>query len=79
MKSKDLKLLFGDEIEVVLGIGADRLYLGVGHDAVKLLKQAITKSKAAGSKPISAMHISVAGTPIAKFVGGVPECKETPS
>ena len=79
VKSKDLNQLFGDEIEVVLGIGADRLYLGVGHDAVKLLKQAITKSKAAGSKPIPAVRISVAGTPIAKFVAGVPGRKETPS
>ncbi len=79
VKSRELADLVGDEIEVAAGIAADRVYVGAGHDAVKLLKDAISKSKAAGSKPIPAVRISVAGTPIAKFVAGVPGAKGTPS
>ena len=56
------------KVEAVLGIGPDRLYVAVGQDALKQLKDAIAKSKAAAGKEIPPLRISLAAVPVAKFV-----------
>lgn len=65
--SEDAVPLLGEKIDIVLGISADRLFVGAGRDALKMLKEAITKSKASPAKQIAPLQISVAGGPIAKF------------
>ena len=60
--------LLATKVEAVLGIGPDRLYVAVGQDALKQLKDAIAKSKAAAGKEIPPLRISLAAAPVAKFV-----------
>ena len=69
--SSDLMPLLGAKVEAVLGIGGDRLYVAVGQDALKQLKEAIARSKAAAGKVIPPLRISLSGTPLAKFLAEV--------
>jgi len=64
---------FGENLEVVLGIGDDSLYLAAGRDAVKTLKKVMDDSKAQAGKQVEPLLISVAATPIAKFAAEVAE------
>jgi len=65
---EELVPAFGEKIDVVLGISDDRLYVAAGRDAVKMLKEAISKSKAAAGKEIPPGQIVVAAGPIARFI-----------
>ncbi len=60
--------LFGESIDVVLGISNTSVYMAAGSDAVSTLKQVIDQSKAQPDKEIPPMRISLAATPIAEFV-----------
>ena len=73
LTSEDLVVLLGTRIEVVLGIGPDRLYLGVGGHALAALKEAITKSKAAAGEEVPPLRIAVAGTPLAAYAAATLE------
>ena len=72
-----LATMVGDTLEVVLGIGNDRVLIGVGRDAAKSLKKAIDQSKGAAPKEVLPLQITVAVTPIAKFIAEVDEDDET--
>jgi hypothetical protein len=63
--------LFGDTLDVVLGISETSVYLSVGREAAGTLKQVIDQSKAQAGKQIPPARIAVAATPIAKFVAEV--------
>ena len=63
--------LFGDKMEVILGIGDDSVYVAVSPDAAKTLKGVIDASKAAASKNVPPMQLSIALTPIAQFMAEV--------
>jgi hypothetical protein len=63
--------VFGNTLEVVLGINESSLYIALGRDAASTLKQVIDQSKAQAGKKIPPARIAVAGTPIAKFVAEV--------
>jgi virulence-associated protein VapD len=65
----------GEKIDVVLGISDEKLYVAAGRDALKLLKEAITKSKSAAGKEVPPMQLSIAATPIAKFIAEVGPAK----
>lgn len=58
--------LFGETLDVAIGIGKEQLYVAAGADAVSMLKQAIDAS---GSSPsaVKPMQFSVALTPILKL------------
>ena len=60
--------LFGESIDVVLGINNTSVYVAAGSDAASTLKQVIDGSKAQPDKEVPPMKISLAATPIAKFV-----------
>jgi hypothetical protein len=62
----------GDKVEIVIGIGDDSVYVGAGKNAVKTLKQVIEKSKAEAGKTVPALQLTIAATPIAKFVAAIP-------
>ncbi|HUT12156.1 MAG TPA: hypothetical protein VMY42_16775 [Thermoguttaceae bacterium] len=64
---------FGENLEVVVGIGDDTLYIAAGKDAVKTLKKVMDDSKAQAGKQVEPLLISVAATPIAKFAAEVAE------
>ena len=60
--------LVGENLDVVVGIAPDSVYLAAGRSAVSTLKQVIDKGKASADKPAAPMQFSVAGLPIAKTV-----------
>jgi len=66
-----LSQLVGETLDVVIGIGDGAIYLAAGRDAMSTLKQAIDASKAQAGAPAVPMRLSVAATPIAKFVAGI--------
>jgi hypothetical protein len=63
--------LFGPTLNVVLGVSDTSVYLSAGRDALSTLKQVIDQSKAQPGKQIPPARISLAATPIAKFVAEV--------
>ena len=73
VSSEDAAKALGEKIDVVLGISDEKLYVAAGRDALKLLKDAIAKSKAAAGKEVPPMQLSIAATPIAKFMAEVAE------
>ena len=64
----EMKPFVGDELEVVMGIADDRLYLAAGRDAVKTLKAVIDQSKAAYGKEAPPMQISISVESFADFI-----------
>jgi hypothetical protein len=76
MDDENVTKLFGDTLDVVLGISETSVYLSAGRDAASTLKQVIDGSKANPGKDIPPMRISLAATPIAQFVAAVAEEEE---
>jgi hypothetical protein len=60
--------LFGERLDVVLGTSDKSFYLSVGRDAAAKLKAAIDLSKAEAGKEVPPSRISLALTPVARFV-----------
>jgi hypothetical protein len=71
-----LAALVGDTLEVVLGIGDDRLLIAAGRDAANTLKKTLDESKNAAGKEVLPLQVAVAVTPIAKFIAQVDEDEE---
>jgi hypothetical protein len=65
--------MVGDTLDVVLGIGDDKVLLAVGRDAAKKLKGVIDRSKANHDKEVLPMQVSFSLKPIAKFIADVAE------
>ncbi len=63
--------LMGDKLEAIIGIGDNAVYFAAGRDAAKTLKEAIDKSKSAGSTSVPPMQLSIALGPIAQLVAAV--------
>lgn len=61
--------LIGEKVELVVGVGAKQLYLGVGEGSLDTLKAAIDKSKAEAGKEVLPMRMSLSVSPVAKLVG----------
>ena len=49
---------------MVLGISNEKVYVAVGRDALKLLKEAIAKSKAAAGKEVPPMQFGLPPRPL---------------
>lgn len=65
--------MFGQTLEVVLGISETSVHVAFGRDAAGTLKQVIDQSKAQPNKAVPPMRLAVAATPIAQFVATVAE------
>jgi hypothetical protein len=63
--------VFGEKLELVIGISDQALYFAGGHEPLKALKQAIEKSAADGEKACLPLRLSVALGPIFKFASEV--------
>ncbi len=72
-----LQKLVGDQLDLIVGIGPNSLYLAAGRDAASELKQVIDASKAAPGKPISPARIRIALEPILKTVAAMAEDEST--
>lgn len=56
---KMARLLGPGDVQLIVGTGKDRLYLGAGADALKAVQAAIEQSKTAIDTPVMPMHMSI--------------------
>jgi hypothetical protein len=73
MPTPDPKLaaLVGDTLDIILGVGDQKVYIAAGRDALKTLKQVIDKSKAEAGKENPPSQFVVSGLKIAKFASAI--------
>ena len=70
--------VFGESVQIVVGISPSSLYFGAGKDPVAVIKKAIDASKASPQKAIDPLDLVISATPIAKFFAKVIPAKEDP-
>src|SRR5262249_53777519 len=63
--------IFGDTIEIYVGVGANNAYLGLGKGSMDLVKSVIDRSAAEPNKPVSPFSLSVALGPICRFAASM--------
>jgi hypothetical protein len=63
--------VFGETVQVVIGINDSSLYFGAGKDPMSVIKKAIDASKVSPGKAINPVDLVVSATPIAKFFAKV--------
>ena len=66
---KDIVPLVGKTLEVVVGIGDDKVYVAAGRNAIATLKKVMDNSK--NGADIPPLSLSISAIPIAKFVAAV--------
>ncbi len=71
--AEPLRRLVGDQLDVIVGIGQNSLYLAAGRDAADELKQVIDASQAAPGKAVSPLSASVALLPIVQLTATLAE------
>ncbi|MCE5266621.1 MAG: hypothetical protein LLG00_01875 [Planctomycetaceae bacterium] len=71
MPKEDVKPFIGEKLDIVIGTSDTKVFIAAGRDAAASLKKAIDRSKGTAGKEILPMQISVAVTPIAKFIAAV--------
>jgi hypothetical protein len=67
----ELQKMFGDSLELAVGIGGDAVYLGVGKDNVAAVGKAIDASAAGKDKKVPPFSASLALGPIMDFAAEV--------
>ena len=65
--SPEAREVFGDSVQIILGLSDSRLYIGAGKDPLAVLKKAINASKESPDTPISPVEMVISAEPIAKF------------
>ena len=68
---EDAAAILGKTLDIVVGIGEESIYLGVGKDAMATLKKVIDGSKKEPGKAVPPVQASLSGVSIAKFVAQV--------
>ena len=63
--------VFGDSVQIVIGINESSLYFGAGKDPVAVIKKAIDASKASPGKAVNPLDMVLSATPVAKFFAKV--------
>jgi hypothetical protein len=63
---KTAKLLGPGDIQLIIGTGKDRLYLGAGADALQGLQTAIQQSKASAAAPVLPMNLTLSMAAVMK-------------
>jgi hypothetical protein len=70
---ENLRKFLGAKLEIILGIGAESVHVSLGRHAMETLKQVIDRSAAERGKAVPASKLSIAGTPIARFIAAAAE------
>jgi hypothetical protein len=70
--------VFGQTIQIVIGLNESSLYFGAGKDPIAVIKKAIDASKASPGKSIDPTDLVISAKPIAKFFAKV-ITKDNPS
>ncbi len=63
--------VFGESVQLVIGINESSLYFGAGKDPIAVIKKAIDASKASPAKAINPADLVISAKPIAKFFAKV--------
>lgn len=63
--------VFGDTLDVSVGIGADTVYLALGTDSLAMAKKLIDGSKSQADKPIPPFQLNVKLEPIFQFIAAM--------
>jgi len=71
IEDEEAAAVLGKQVEIVVGIGSDALYIGAGKDPLATLKQAIDNSKRDAGKSIPLVQLVLTAGPIAKFIAQV--------
>ena len=72
IKDKELVPLFGDTLDVAIGIGKESVYVAIGKEGIPLLKTAVDKSKAkADAKVPLPTQFNIALRPVVDFVAAM--------
>ncbi len=66
-KRDDVRQVFGDRLELVVGIGQANVYFAAGQNSLTELKGAIDRSEAAGETSVAPFQLKVALGPILRF------------
>jgi hypothetical protein len=69
----ELRKMFGDSLELAVGIGSKAVYLGVGKDNVAAVGKAIDASAAGKDKKVPPFSASLSLAPIMRFAAEVAE------
>ena len=73
VKEEDAQKVLGEELDVVLGTGAQSAYFAFGEGSIDLLKQVIDKSTSEADRTIPPLQLKLALTPIVEFASYVDE------
>lgn len=68
MTDDQAKQVFGDTMDVYLGIGEHSAYIALGKGSIDLLKSVMDKSAAGSPEPLPPFQMNVALTPIVEFI-----------
>ncbi|NLE36712.1 MAG: hypothetical protein GX621_01660 [Pirellulaceae bacterium] len=63
--------LIGETVEAVVGTSEDAVYVAIGRDAMAKLKAAISGSKSSAGENVLPSRMSLAVTPLVRFIGKV--------
>jgi len=63
--------VFGETVQIVVGLSESSLYFGAGKDPIAVIKKAMDESKASPGKAINPVDMVISATPIAKFFAKV--------
>ena len=70
-REDDTRKVFGDEMDVVLGVGKHSVYVSLGNEAGDMLKKVIDESKRADDGEADPFELNLALAPIVRFASSV--------
>lgn len=71
VEDDEAQKVLGQTVEVVVGTGGKAAYLAFGKDGMSILKQAIDKSAAGGSRAVLPAQLTIKLTPIIQFAASI--------
>lgn len=75
-KEEGIAKILGEKLDVAVGIGSKSVYLAVGTDSLKQLKELIDKSKGDSSKQLPPFQLNVSLAPIFQFAAAMQDKPE---
>ncbi len=75
-EQEEQRRVFGDEVNIALGIGPEAVYLGVGRDSIAAVNKAIDASSANPNKDVPPFELTLSLRPIMEFAANTQQGKE---
>ena len=68
----------GEELDIIVAVGKENVYVAAGRDAAEKLKAAVESSEQTGAKTVAPVRISYAAQPIAGLIAAVGDPQAQP-